>query len=350
MAHNTRSKVDEGASPLVGVRRATYSPESSPYRSRRSRDDDVVLPADSECWEVTADYRDFALRNHEFLPADTAEGCREVLDARFPGPASCPALRRVEARAARTKYVGGGYMNGTYINPTHVTIPEHYFVHARPYLITAASDAELAGWAALHGPILLNADRADSFSTDGTDCVLSDAGTLHYRLLRYDPIKSGAVAKGAETKERNRRAADDRDRERREHANELDEAGTRICTALSDLAGAMQDDLARFDISDALACGTCACLPMTIIHAKFRGRYAYRRLSAWAEVGAAYRARPVDLDLAAHLYDEETIAFVVAESKARKPRPKPDKSATVDVDATAVADNDDAAADESDAA
>lgn len=319
-------------------------------------------PAGTTCWTLTSDLADLARGDDEFLPCGSRAEAEERLAALFPAPH--PDLARAVPLTAGTHWSKKHNRHVPTRTGTIVVFPlprlaEVFGNHGPPYDGGAAGVTRLLDLVAAHGPLLIPRDAAerlrgrDAFAA--SDLVIAQEPGCDHATVKFAPSKSQA---------RRTRAANTEIRQA--EAQALAKAAATMRARIDDLSRAIRQDL------DALGLG--AALPeftdshtdddwepiryeshrrgwrghwsgrsyrndrpprrsalmrlaaVCLIHARFRGKAAYRRLPQWGLLRKQFAGLPAALEPARWGLVEgrkDLALFWSREVAARAPRPRP---------------------------
>ena len=328
-------------------------------------------PVGTRVWQVTTDYNDLQKPDSVFVVGSDWRECLEALERKFPAPH--PWLSHVEVVKKQSGYK---YVKGIYTDVRHA--PDTFLVHWKPLLIQEKTGQpesryynridwtgeldELATVVANHGPVLIHTEQANGLTHhrdwDDNDLVIGDthvgASATTYRLLKYNP----SSAKGRRTRATNQGA-------KQKHDTELGQAAARMREAIDRLAVAIRDDLddvIAWGLMEKEECheaddheprvsrrgksgyygvytgrnynhygtpthryGVLRLRAFCLIHEKFKGKKAYRRLPLWQEMRQCFKGLPEGLksERWGLTIDGPCMGFWLGEMLAKPPRPRP---------------------------
>jgi hypothetical protein len=336
-------------SPVIGVKRLRgEAAKTAGFAARNCRDQRIYgreladLPEGTQVWRITRDEEDLRLPDPEFIPIvdpDDPNGPLDAVRARFPGPGS----GRVEFHKEKGAYNRNG---GWDYKP-----PSIFIVHALPFVDDPDVET-LVELTSAHGDVLVSREEGkrlrESREYDDCDLVVAEITGSPYAYVKYRPSK----ARARTTKANN-------DVTKAQRALDLAEAAARMRLAVDRLSGAIRGDLSAFKLAHVLVDdedshraddyekpktrrgryrGYCnrdestkrLCVTRLTsfvkIHEAFRGVKQYRRLAAWAEMRAAWKQLPKDLEPhrwgLKEAYCPDNTAWWAVEMAAKAPRPK----------------------------
>jgi hypothetical protein len=319
---------------LRAARMAAYG-NISYYGSYRDPADATRLPEGTDVWVFTKDPADIALPRDEFVFVADCAGGKAALEAKFP--AGAPGLYRVEV--ARNTLGPDPAKPSESWRRDVVVETTAFLVHTVPVVSCATLPckpnqtvaAAIVDLITSHGPVLFPRDAANGRAIEGFGDSHLVAVTSPY--CNYVTLKASA------SKAQARRTRQQSKAEYTAKENAKTQAEEALVDAIAGLRDAILVDLWATGLVPALHTGqgyssglTCNAEPemfvpgrggvgkysrtvyrhqdgrhlravpqitpldrlrvLCVIHAKFRGKNAWRRLQAWRDLRAAYKALP----------------------------------------------------------
>lgn len=279
-------------------------------------------------WQLTDDMDDLLLSKHEFVSGSNIKECAAALERQFP--CKVPGFSRVSIHA----------VDEPKRNAQHILVFSGPFQPSEGLWpnFPSIEKATLAG----HKIIISTEDAENlrgSERFDNADLVIT-TGEKKFSVIRYDPARKAAIAKGQKTRTDNEKRAAELARMAQDMVKSIAYAYSNVRDQFFSVTAIGRT------ISPVIAVGDPAykcewrrrqqviilnrgalmdLITLTWLHEKCFGPKQYRLRPGFQKMLKTFRELPKDLKYDAWCSDENAYNWLVAEAKARLPKPKQPK-------------------------